>query len=100
MNESLLRREKYSFKVNAALLSRCRVFVLQRLSEDQLVDILSRALHRWRTDEAESPTTTETQALQEEEKEALKLVAVYSDGDGMQCTQKSGKHLVKQEVYF
>ncbi len=36
--------ENPSFEVNAALLSRCRVYVLQPLTEDDVVAILSRAL--------------------------------------------------------
>jgi putative ATPase len=36
--------ENPSFEVNAALLSRCRVYVLQPLGEDDLVGILERAL--------------------------------------------------------
>ena len=36
--------ENPSFEVNAALLSRCRVYVLQPLAEDDLVGILERAL--------------------------------------------------------
>jgi putative ATPase len=37
--------ENPSFAVNAALLSRCKVFRLEGLSEDDLVQILTRALH-------------------------------------------------------
>src|SRR5438034_2498807 len=37
--------ENPSFEVNAALLSRCRVYVLNPLGEDDLVRILTRALH-------------------------------------------------------
>src|ERR1035438_4929251 len=36
--------ENPSFEINAALLSRCRVYVLQPLSEDQIVQLLKRAL--------------------------------------------------------
>ena len=36
--------ENPSFEVNAALLSRCRVYVLRGLGEDQLVTIMKRAL--------------------------------------------------------
>lgn len=36
--------ENPSFEVNSALLSRCRVFVLQALKTDELVSLLSRAL--------------------------------------------------------
>src|SRR5256714_9611093 len=36
--------ENPSFEVNSALLSRCRVYVLRALTEDDLVDIMRRAL--------------------------------------------------------
>ena len=36
--------ENPSFEINSALLSRCRVYVLQPLSEDQIVTLLRRAL--------------------------------------------------------
>lgn len=36
--------ENPSFEVNAALLSRCKVFVLQALSEDELVELMKRAI--------------------------------------------------------
>ncbi len=37
--------ENPSFEINSALLSRMRVFVLQQLTPEQIVDILQRALH-------------------------------------------------------
>src|SRR5947199_9185739 len=37
--------ENPSFEVNAALLSRCRVFTLKALTEEQIITILQRALH-------------------------------------------------------
>src|SRR6202035_4548869 len=36
--------ENPSFEINGALLSRCRVYVLQPLTEDQIVQLLKRAL--------------------------------------------------------
>jgi putative ATPase len=36
--------ENPSFEINSALLSRCRVYVLQPLTEDQIVELLRRAL--------------------------------------------------------
>ncbi|KAI9321422.1 DNA polymerase III, clamp loader complex, gamma/delta/delta subunit [Dichotomocladium elegans] len=68
--------ENPSFKVNSALLSRCRVFVLQRLSESDLIEILSRALSHWREDE-----TLVSEEGKEGELDALSLLANYSDGD-------------------
>ncbi|KAI5116661.1 hypothetical protein M0805_000810 [Coniferiporia weirii] len=38
--------ENPSFKVNGALLSRCRVFVLDRLTEDDIKEIITRAVAR------------------------------------------------------
>ena len=37
--------ENPSFEINAALLSRCRVYTLQALSEEQVITLLERALH-------------------------------------------------------
>lgn len=37
--------ENPSFEINSALLSRCRVFVLHQLSEDEMTELLVRALH-------------------------------------------------------
>ena len=37
--------ENPSFEVNSALLSRCKVFVLQSLTEQDLTELLTRALH-------------------------------------------------------
>src|SRR5258708_5871652 len=37
--------ENPSFEINSALLSRCRVYVLKPLTEDQIVDLLKRALN-------------------------------------------------------
>lgn len=42
--------ENPSFKMNAALLSRCRVFVMEKLSEQDLVRILRRAMKVWKKD--------------------------------------------------
>ncbi len=36
--------ENPSFEINSALLSRCRVFVLQHLTEEEMLDLLKRAL--------------------------------------------------------
>lgn len=36
--------ENPSFEINSALLSRCRVFVLQHLTEEEMMDLLKRAL--------------------------------------------------------
>ena len=41
--------ENPSFEINGALLSRCRVYVLQQLTEDQIVTLLQARAHRHRT---------------------------------------------------
>ncbi|KAI8066198.1 DNA polymerase III, clamp loader complex, gamma/delta/delta subunit [Gilbertella persicaria] len=67
--------ENPSFKVNSALLSRCRVFVLQKLDQDQIKSILKRALNKWREKHVDSISNLE-------EEQALNQLASYSDGDG------------------
>ncbi|CAO3674038.1 unnamed protein product [Umbelopsis ramanniana] len=70
--------ENPSFKLNSALLSRCRVFVLNRLSEEELYQIVARALHIWRNDEGEFE---EALVTNESDKAALLQLAQVSDGD-------------------
>ncbi|KAM3588646.1 DNA-dependent ATPase mgs1 [Umbelopsis sp. WA50703] len=70
--------ENPSFKLNSALLSRCRVFVLNRLSEDELYQIVARALKVWRSEEGEESDSAEAN---DEDKEALLQLAKVSDGD-------------------
>ncbi len=65
--------ENPSFEVNAALLSRCRVYVLQPLSEDDIVAILERALRDPERGLGGTPAAADTDALQ--------LIARLSDGD-------------------
>jgi putative ATPase len=65
--------ENPSFEVNAALLSRCRVYSLQPLSEDDIVSILERALG----DPERGLGATGAAA----EPDALRLIARLSDGD-------------------
>ena len=65
--------ENPSFEVNAALLSRCRVYVLQPLTEDDVVAILTRAL----ADAERGLGATGAQA----EPAALGLIARLANGD-------------------
>src|SRR6202008_2799382 len=65
--------ENPSFEINSALLSRCRVYVLKPLTEDEIVVLLQRALH-----------DTERglgQLHLEASEEALRKIASYSSGD-------------------
>jgi putative ATPase len=65
--------ENPSFEVNSALLSRCRVYVLHGLTEDDLVTIMRRALADRERGLADlAPEVTE---------EALRLIARLASGD-------------------
>ncbi len=65
--------ENPSFEVNSALLSRCRVYVLQPLAEDQVVVLLRRALE----DKERGLGEMKLQASDD----VLAKVAAYSSGD-------------------
>jgi putative ATPase len=65
--------ENPSFELNGALLSRCRVYVLQPLTETQVVTLLRRAL-------ADTDRGLGTDHLAADE-EALTAIASYSSGD-------------------
>src|ERR1700685_4136370 len=65
--------ENPSFEINAALLSRCRVYILQPLSEDQVVRLLRRAL----TDEERGLGMMQLRGSDE----ILKKIASYTSGD-------------------
>jgi putative ATPase len=65
--------ENPSFEIIAALLSRCRVYVLKQLTEDQIVTLLKRAL----TDVERGLGQLHLQASNE----ALRKIAAYSSGD-------------------
>src|SRR4030081_3406856 len=65
--------ENPSFEINAALLSRCRVYVLKPLTEDQIVVLLRRAL----TDTDRGLGKMHLEASEE----GLRKIAAYSSGD-------------------
>jgi putative ATPase len=65
--------ENPSFEINSALLSRCRVYVLKPLSEDELVDLLRRALR----DRERGLGQMHLEAGED----ALRKIAAYSSGD-------------------
>jgi putative ATPase len=65
--------ENPSFEINGALLSRCRVYVLKPLTEDQIVVILRRAL-------ADTERGLGSMHLEASD-EALSKIAAYSSGD-------------------
>ncbi len=64
--------ENPSFEVNGALLSRCKVFVLKGLSEDDIVQLLQRAL--------KSPDGFGEQNVVIDE-DVLRLIAAFANGD-------------------
>jgi len=65
--------ENPSFELNAALLSRCRVYTLQPLTEAQIIELLQRAL----ADETRGLGATHIAA----DEEALAMIAAYASGD-------------------
>ncbi|HEU5340454.1 replication-associated recombination protein A [Edaphobacter sp.] len=65
--------ENPSFEIIAALLSRCRVYTLQPLAEEQIVSLLKRAL----TDAERGLGTSAIEA----DDEALATIAAYASGD-------------------
>jgi len=65
--------ENPSFEINSALLSRCRVYVLQPLTEDQIVALLKRALD----DRERGLGQTNVHASDE----AFRKIASYTSGD-------------------
>src|SRR4030081_896384 len=65
--------ENPSFEINSALLSRCRVYVLKPLTEDQIVVLLRRAL----TDTDRGLGKMHLEASEE----GLRKIAAYSSGD-------------------
>lgn len=79
--------ENPSFEINTALLSRMRVYVLERLSGDALKKILTRAVTDNEYGIGELNLTIEP--------DALDFMAVASDGDA-----RRGLHLLEQAAQF
>ena len=89
--------ENPSFEIISALLSRCRVYVLEPLSEEQIVALLRRALD----DRERGLGALELTA----DDDALELIASYSSGDcrsayntlevAAQLAQESANHIDK-----
>ena len=64
--------ENPSFEVNSALLSRCKVFVLKALTEDDLVKLLKRAL--------DSPKGFGDEDIRIDD-DTVRMIAVFANGD-------------------
>ncbi|CAG8444692.1 11732_t:CDS:10 [Acaulospora morrowiae] len=77
--------ENPSFKINSALLSRCKVFTLNKLSSDEVYAILQRASRDSKTeDKCSFKTALQLVDKKPEDRvddEALRFLAVMSDGD-------------------
>ncbi len=94
--------ENPSFEINSALLSRCRVYVLQPLTEDQIVSLLRRAL----ADRERGLGTMNLVAGDD----VLKKIASYTSGDarsaynvlevaaGLALKNTQGAHEITDEV--
>ena len=65
--------ENPSFEINSALLSRCRVYVLKPLTEEQIVELLRRALR----DDQRGLGSMKVEASED----VLKKIASYTSGD-------------------
>ena len=63
--------ENPSFEINSALLSRCKVFVLKSLTQDDLVELLSNTLNNPKAFKKEIDIQDDT----------LQLIAAYANGD-------------------
>ena len=92
--------ENPSFEVNGALLSRCKVFVLQSLKTEELVSLLRRAVTDKRGFGNEKVEIND---------ELLKMIAVFSSGDArsalstlemavLNASVTDGKTVVTQEI--
>src|SRR5439155_5837420 len=92
--------ENPSFEIIGALLSRCRVYVLKPLSEEELVGLLRRALGDVERGLGKLQLTAD--------EEVLKIIAAYSSGDARSAlnvleisagTAQSGKQsAITQEI--
>lgn len=63
--------ENPSFEINSALLSRCKVFVLKSLTQDDLVELLNNTLNNPKAFKKEVDIQADT----------LQLIAAYANGD-------------------
>src|SRR6202046_3143258 len=85
--------ENPSFEINAALLSRCRVYTLVALTEEQIVALLRRSL-------ADSERGLGASGVSAED-EALATIASYSSGDArnaLNAIEVAAKLVVSQEA--
>src|SRR5438067_10429337 len=74
--------ENPSFELNAALLSRCRVYVLQPLTETQVIELIRRAL-------ADTERGLGSSGVVADE-DALATIAAYASGDARNALNALG----------
>jgi putative ATPase len=89
--------ENPSFKVQNALLSRCRTFTLAKLTDEDIISILNRAL------EVEGPNYSPSSLVDDE---LIRYLAVFADGDArtslnllelaMELSKRQG--MIKEEL--
>ena len=92
--------ENPSFEINAALLSRCRVYTLVALTEDQVISLLHRAL----TDPERGLGSSGVEAMPD----ALATIARYASGDARNALNaldvaaklagSRGEHLITETI--
>jgi putative ATPase len=87
--------ENPSFEVNAALLSRARVFVLKALTEQHILTVLRRALHNKERGLGNIEITIEDEVLQQ--------IAIFANGDArtalnvLELAAQSGEKAVQEQ---
>ena len=81
--------ENPSFEINSALLSRCKVFVLQALSSDEIKELLKNAL-----DSEKGYGDQETDISDD----ILEKIAVFSDGDARSALSTLDMVLINAEL--
>lgn len=96
---SLATTENPSFRLQTALLSRCRVFVLQKLSVEECLQVLKRGLHLYFED-----TPEDDQKRKSMDEDLLKFLANAADGDArvalstLELALKSDGELTREEL--
>ncbi|CAG8472339.1 29643_t:CDS:10, partial [Racocetra persica] len=109
--------ENPSFKINSALLSRCKVIVLKKLPPDEIHYILQRAIQdifsqRKETFEGEEATSQSkfqsSEEYNEVDDDVLRLLAVMSDGDArvalnsleiaLNASCQARRHITKEDI--
>lgn len=83
--------ENPSFEINAALLSRCKVFVLQELSKDNLVQLLTHAIHN-----PQGFGSTEIEISVD----LLEAIAVFANGDARTALNTLEMAVINGEEHY